>query len=214
MDLERLAEPEFCQDADIIANALVTAMERDLGDDMRANVTSIGCATIKRNPDTGNPECGGCLSGGFLGGTLGQTVVQDATGLVTPIGVEIRKKCYESKTDEDIIMLTNMITNLLKGIINTGILTVNIQGWARDRIPAVGQLFDSVVIPESFAVGEVLNPFAPQGAKYYPDWVDSNMCVNDGLELPYMASSPEYYLFDTVRECCDRHFAGASDCGS
>ena len=55
VDISNLNEPEFCQDADIIANALVTALERGLDDDMRASVTSIGCATIMRNPDTGNP---------------------------------------------------------------------------------------------------------------------------------------------------------------
>ena len=116
-------------------------------------------------------ECGGCLKNDdFLGGTLGNTVVRDAIGAVTPIQVEIRKKCYESKSDEDIARLTTYISTLLEGYINPpGTLTENIQSWSRDRIPAVGQLFDSVVVPESFTVIDVINPFAAKDSKYYPD---------------------------------------------
>jgi len=214
LNIQHLNEPAFCQDADIIANALGIALERGLDDDMNANVTSIGCATISRNPDTGNPECGGCLAGnGFLGGTSGMTVLNDATGVVTPIQVEIRKKCYESKTEEDLIALTDYVTNMLQGYI-AGSLTQNIQSWSRERIPAVGQLFDSVVDFSSFAVTNVINPFAPKDAKYYPDWVQTKTCVKDGLEPPYMKESPDDYLFDTASSCCARYFAGDTSCGS
>ena len=138
MDLLQLTEPEFCQDADIIANALGTAIERGIDADMRANITSIGCATITRDSDTGNPVCGGCIgSGGFLGGTLGKTVVEDATGVVTTVEVEIRKKSSDIKTDEDIAELTNYITAMLEGYINGGTLTEEIQAWARERVPQV-----------------------------------------------------------------------------
>jgi len=216
VNISNLNEPEFCQDADIIANALVTALERGLDDDMRASVTSIGCATITRNPDTGNPECGGCLKNDdFLGGTLGNTVVRDATGAVTPIQVEIRKKCYESKSDEDIARLTTYITTLLEGYINPpGTLTENIQSWSRDRIPAVGQLFDSVAVPESFTVIEVINPFSSKDSKYYPDWVVMNTCVNDGMEPPYMQNNAGDYLFANAEDCCSKYFAGSEGCGS
>lgn len=214
LDIQHLNEPEFCQDADIIAKALNTALERGLDSDMKANVTSIGCATITRNPDTGNPECGGCLDGSFLGSTSGKTVVNDATNVITPITVEIRKKCYETKTPDEIAALTDYITTVLTRSINPGILTENIQGWARDRIPSVGQLFDSVVIPESFLITDVINPFAPKNAKYYPDWFGARTCVADGLEPPYMKASPNDYLFESIGECCNRHFATDPSCGS
>lgn len=169
MNVEQLNEPEFCQDADIIANALVIALQRGLDPDMTADVTSIGCATISRNADTGNPECGGCLGSDFLGGTLGKTVVEDASGAVTAVQVEIRKKCYHSKTDEDVVALTQYMTDLVKEYIDSGSLTVEIQSWARQRIPQVGQLFDSVVVPSSFAITNVINPLKGKVHKYYPD---------------------------------------------
>ena len=212
MNVETLNEPEFCQDADIIANALVTALERGLDADMRADVTSIGCATISRNPDTGNPECGGCLGGSFLGDTLGKTIVEDAWGVVTPVTFEIRKKCYESKTDADIIMLTDYITKMLQGFINPGSLTAEIQSWSRERVPQVGQLFNSVAVPSSFVVTDIINPFAREDNKYYPDWVDKGGCINDGLEPEYQQDTPGEYLFDTAQACCDRWFGRSTEC--
>ena len=53
-DLCGLTQPEICQDADTIANALETAMDIGLDSDSESNVTSIGCATLTRNADTGN----------------------------------------------------------------------------------------------------------------------------------------------------------------
>ena len=55
VNLRNLEEPAFCQDMDIMANALGVSIEVGLDPDMRANITSIGDATIARNPDTGNP---------------------------------------------------------------------------------------------------------------------------------------------------------------
>ena len=61
-DLMGLIEPTICQDADTIGNALEVALNKGLsGGD--ANVTAIGDVTLTRNPDTGNPECGGSLEG-------------------------------------------------------------------------------------------------------------------------------------------------------
>lgn len=136
MDVAQLNEPEFCQDMDIIANAMVTAIETGLETDMRANVTSIGCATIIRDYDTGTPECGGCLAGqDFLGGTEdGFTIAEDATGVITPVEVEIRKKCYHSKTQEDIDMLSEQISTMMQNYISTGWLAVEMREWARERV--------------------------------------------------------------------------------
>ena len=122
----------------------------------------------------------------FLGGTTGMTVLNDATGVVTPIQVEIRKKCYESKTEADIIALTDYVTNMLQGYI-AGSLTPNIQSWSRERIPAVGQLFASVADFSSFAVTNVINPFAPKDAKYYPD-VSRLFCDRTFVLLLYQFS--------------------------
>ena len=49
-------KPEFYQDANIIAKALVMAIERGKNNNMHANATAIWCATIARNPDTGKPR--------------------------------------------------------------------------------------------------------------------------------------------------------------
>ena len=39
----------------------------------------------------------------------------------------------------------------------------------RTQIPQVGQLFESEVIPSSFQLLRVVNPFDRAGAKHYPD---------------------------------------------
>lgn len=53
-DLCGLVEPQICQDADTIGNALEVAIEVGLGSGDKANVTTIGCTTLTRNADTGN----------------------------------------------------------------------------------------------------------------------------------------------------------------
>lgn len=115
--------------------------------------------------------------GDFLGGTLGKTVIKDSAGVTTSVEVEIRKKCYQSKTESEIAGLTNYITTMLEQYINPSptapTLTENIQSWSRERVPPVGQLYYSEVIPESFSVENVINPFAADSNKppnkYYPD---------------------------------------------
>lgn len=207
-----LLEPYFCQDADIISNALITALEVGLEADMRADISAIGGATITRNADTGSPECGGSLAGmDFLGGTQGKTAIEDATGVITPVTVEIRKKCFESKTDEDIAKLTAYIVAMLEEYMGSGELSAEIQNWAKERVPQVPQLFDSKILSDSFIVTDVVNPFeARPDAKFYPDWVHLNSCVNDGLEPSYIQENADDYMYDTKEACCDGHFGG--DC--
>ena len=65
-EARKLIEPTTCQDADIMANAVGVSMEKGLNGGS-ANVTTLGCATLSKNPDTSNPECGGCISGSFEG---------------------------------------------------------------------------------------------------------------------------------------------------
>jgi len=216
VNVSSLLEPSFCQDADIIANALVTALEVGLGPDMRADINSIGGVTITRDADTGSPECGGSLAGmDFLGGTQGKTVIEDATGVITPVTVEIRKKCFESKTDADIAKLTAYIVAILEDYMGSGQLSAEIQSWAKERVPQVPQLFDSEVLSNSFIVTDVVNPFSPKpNAKFYPDWVNHGSCVNDGLEPSFIQENAGYYMFDTLEDCCTRHFANDLSCVS
>lgn len=167
-----LLEPAFCQDSDIMANALGKALQIGLDNDMIANVTAIGGVTNWRNLDTGNPECGGTLAGkNFLGGTSGLTVVEDASGTVTPIQVEVRKKCYDSKTTEDMAELTDYVTNKLQVYLNGGQYTKEIQSWADQRVPQVGQLLYSEVLANSFVVTDVefQASFVKPDSPWYPD---------------------------------------------
>lgn len=75
-DLTALIEPQICQDADIIGNALEVALNKGLGGG-DANVTKIGCVTMSRDPDTGNPRCGGCLAGTTFSGDYDGTRTVD-----------------------------------------------------------------------------------------------------------------------------------------
>ena len=216
VSIARLIDPAFCQDADIIASSLEVAMEMELEPDMKANVASIGCATIVRDASTGTSVCGGCLRGSdFLGGTDGYTVVEDATDAITSVTFEIRKRCYHSKDAEDVEGLTNDVLYLVSGYINSGRLTQNIQRWAYQRIPSVGQLLSAAVVSDSFLVVEVVSPFnLDDDAPFYPDWTNAGKCIQDNLYPLYMRNNPSYYLFDSLESCCSSWFNGQSSCES
>lgn len=221
VDIANLCEPTICQDADIIANALVKVLESEpnsiLVHGLRANVTTIGDVTLVRNYDNGNPECGGSLSGSsFLGGTDGRTKVEDPTGCVSPITVEVRKKCYDSKTEAEFDNLVAFITSIFTDYFASGDFTTEVRQWAYQRVPMISQLFYAQVLADTFEMIDIINPYAPkEGALYYPDWsVQPPTCSNDGMEDPYMQASPKYYLFETAEECCAAHFRNDPDCGS
>ena len=49
----------------------------------------------------------------------------------------------------------------------------------------------------------------PNGG-YYPDWESSSSsgtCLNDGNVPTYMISNQNYYIFDTLEKCCNKHFS-------
>jgi len=50
----------------------------------------------------------------------------------------------------------------------------------------------------------------PRSGDYYPDWsiVSSYTCVNDEKMPKYMLTNDNqnWYLFKTLKECCERHF--------
>jgi len=216
VSISQLNEPAFCQDADIIASSLEVAMEMELEPNMKANVTSLGCASIIRDTSTGNSVCGGCLRGSdFLGGTDGSTVVEDATDAVTSVTFEIRKRCYDSKDEEAVEGLTSSIVSLLSGYINSGRLTQNIQRWANQRIPSVGQLLSAAVLSDSFLVVKVVSPFdSDNDAPFYPDWTNAGKCIQGNLYPTYMRNNPSYYLFDSLKGCCSSFFSGQTSCES
>ena len=54
-------------------------------------------------------------------------MVDNATGVFAPMEVEMIKKCYKSKPDDTIAVVTDYITSLLGQSINTGNFTDNIQ---------------------------------------------------------------------------------------
>jgi len=212
VDFINLLEPEICQDADIISNALVKVLEDEpnsiLKDGLRANVTAIGDVTLTRNYDTSAPECGGSLAGeSFLGGTDGKTVVKDATGVITSVHVEVRKKCQSSKDVEAFNNLIGMIRGIFVDYFN-GSFTDELQTWSRLRIPQIPQLFDAEVLADTFVVTGSMNPYAAKAnAKFYPVWSGINQCKNDGLQDDWMLADEATYIFDTIEDCCQRHFS-------
>ena len=51
--------------------------------------------------------------------------------------------------------------------------------------------------------------------EYYPDWSGSSTstCLNDNKIPTYMLNDQSWYLFNTLQECCERHFNWAlRDC--
>jgi hypothetical protein len=213
VDIQNLVEPSICQDADIIANALIKVLEDEpnsiLEHGLHANVTSIGGVTLSRNADTGVTECGGSLVGqDFLGGTDGRNSAGDATGVVTTINVEVSKKCYESKTEEQFANLITFINSIFVNYFN-GDFTDELQSWANERVPQVTQLFDAAVLASTYDVTGEHNPYQAStlGNVFYPNWrVSPGKCVNDGMQDPWMDANPADYHFDTAADCCARHF--------
>ncbi|KAK1734553.1 hypothetical protein QTG54_014801 [Skeletonema marinoi] len=42
---------------------------------------------------------------------------------------------------------------------------------------------------------------------YYPDWEDAaHICKADGNQPQYMTHHPDYWMFTTLQQCCERHY--------
>jgi len=159
-DIAQLHEPTNCQDADIFANAIGVGIDNVLGGTSTAEVQSVGCATISRNYDTGNPECGGCISGTFIGDYDGRAVnLGDATGIVTTISGIITTTsttCSDAACFEELI---NSAIDKFSTSVTDGSLTDAIIAWAYERLPPVKQLWDTWVVTTSFDSSTGTNPF-------------------------------------------------------
>ena len=46
---------------------------------------------------------------------------------------------------------------------------------------------------------------------YYPNWLGTGMCVNDGAQPSYMNKAPELWMYKTIKECCKERFNWAFD---
>lgn len=160
IDISEFNDPSHCQDADITGNALETSINVGLPSNAASFVTGIGCVTLGRNADTDSTECGGCLAGsGFTGDTDGTPVVEDATGAVSTVTVEVRinsDACQDSSCFNELYDQTVMD---LREFIDTGTLTVEIGNWARKRVPPVEQLWEATVLVNSYQQVAVHNPY-------------------------------------------------------
>ena len=68
--LSDLKAPVSCQEADEIAAGWEHVIDNDLSVLGYSNVTTIGCASLTKNVETGMTECGGCLANlGYVGTT-------------------------------------------------------------------------------------------------------------------------------------------------
>jgi hypothetical protein len=163
----QLLEPENCQDADTIANALSVAMDKGLGGGT-SNVTSIGDVTLHRDPDTSTPICGGSLAGtdfsGEWDGTRDPSYYNYDPNQVTDISVEVTASC-EACTDAN--SLTNLFNQMVLQFSNYFIDTSDaglenqIHLWAGNREPWVPELLEVVLVSGSLNQdGTFINPMA------------------------------------------------------
>merc|ERR1712029_1098111 len=106
------------------------------------------------------------------------------------IQVEIRRQCTGCTTDEDITELTASLTDTLREYIDSGSLTNEIQGWAHERVPGVGQLFNAIVDASTFQIMNVVSPFAARDYQYYPDWATRENASTTASSLSSSARPP------------------------
>ena len=176
--LSDLKAPVSCQEADEIAAGWEHVIDAENSEDAFSNVTSIGCASIWKNAETGMTECGGCLAGlGYVGTTdaiFTEGVTQpespwnidDPNGtyhharkVLTRVTMEIRVFSYECK---DAICFQNLLAEAIKTVqtfVTSGRFTAAVYAWSRDRGPPTEQLWLAEVDKSSFVQTSSLNPF-------------------------------------------------------
>lgn len=107
-----------------------------------SNVTTLGCTSIWRNPDSGMTECGGCLAGlGYNGGVTDASFnLEDPDGIyhhahkvLTQVSIEVRTFSYTCK---DATCFQNLLVDTIdtvQSFITSGRFTLAMYDWSRDR---------------------------------------------------------------------------------
>ena len=176
--LSDLKAPVSCQEADEIAAGWEYVVDNVLGDLAYSNVTTIGCASLRKNADTGMTECGGCLAGlGYVGTTdaiftegINQPespwneddpdgIYHHAHKVLTHITMDIRAYSYECK---DAICFQNLLVeyiDLVQTFMTSGRFTLAVYEWSRFRGPPIEQLWLAEMDKSSWAQTSSYNPF-------------------------------------------------------
>jgi hypothetical protein len=217
LQIYELKDAAFCQMANLLAGALRVAMGNGLDDkETMVNVTSVGCATLTREFENGNPMCGGCLSGqSWLGNTNGKEDTSPANGATSSVQIEITSVCHHSKTEAQIDHEIDETIEKVRLCVESGGYEFEIHEWSRARDPPVVSLWPTRVVTNSFAVLSTHNPFrVEKNHSWYPDWSRHQTCVSDGLQSPYMneVANKDYYVFEKREDCCKAWFGWDSGC--
>lgn len=159
--VDNIIEPTNCQDADTMGNALETAINIGLGSNSISAVSQIGCASLSRNPDTDNTECGGCLQGSFIGDYDGTRpagyYLSSASATVT---VEVTTKSSDCSDSACFQTLYSSIISDFTSFVDSGDLTTEIVTWAQNRAPPIPELWNAQVVTSSFSTsGSYSDPF-------------------------------------------------------
>ena len=176
--LSDLKAPASCQEADEIAGGWEHVIDSELSELAYSNVTTIGCASIWRNPETGGTECGGCLAGLDYVGTTdaifteGESqpsspwneddpdgIYHHARKVLTEVNMEVRIFSYECK---DAICFQNLLTetiNKVQSFVTSSRFTYSVYEWSRYRGPPIEQLWLAEVDRSSWVQMSSLNPF-------------------------------------------------------
>mmetsp|Transcript_21373 Transcript_21373/g.43482 ORF Transcript_21373/g.43482 Transcript_21373/m.43482 type:complete len:523 (+) Transcript_21373:702-2270(+) len=51
----------------------------------------------------------------------------------------------------------------------------------------------------------------PSAGLYYPDWENTDICLNDGNEPAYMSSNPTAWMLETLFACCEKYYSWKQD---
>jgi hypothetical protein len=176
--LSDLKAPVSCQEADEIASGWEYVIDNEIPELAYSNVTTIGCASIWRNPDTGMTECGGCLAGlGYVGTTNAiftegtsqpdspwnednpDGIYHHAHKVLTHVTMEIRVFSYECK---DAVCFQNLLVRVIdtvQSFVTSGRFTLAVYEWSRYRGPPIEQLWLAEVDRSSWGQTSSLNPF-------------------------------------------------------
>lgn len=165
--IKNIIEPTNCQDADIQAKALETAINVGLGSSSSSSVSKIGCATLSQDPDTDNTICGGCLAGSYLGDFDGTRDAGYYTNTASAtISVEVTTKSSDCTDSTCFQTLYSSILSDFTAFVDSGDLTSEIITWAQNRVPPIPELWNAEADVSSFSTsGSYTDPFNdPNGA--------------------------------------------------